>query len=364
MGLSVVEVAELLHEAVVASGRPAQPGSVVQRLLDSDSPGSFAYAREVTFEADEDAPVLPPHIGTAKIGEREIPRFGLGCMRLVSAGGVVKGEPVSAWGLPRSPEANRHALLNAALVSGVRYFDASRGYGAWPGAGERLLWEWLSPVSDRVLVASKVGYRRERSGAWSVDLDPAFIRREVDASIASFGGRVPVLYLVTRSTPTTPVVNRPDEILRSLEPLLEAQAVGQIGCLGLANTNAEDLEHLSRYASIGVVQNRFGLAMLREPSERAVFDACRERGLPFVAWGLFGEGAKPAPAPLPVIVKHATELEVSAEELTIAVLLAAAPHVVPLPGPGRRRTLESCLEGAALEIEPERLAVVLRELGA
>ena len=179
-GLSTVDGAALLWAAFSASGKRAAAGSIAERLLRSDSAGSFPYAQRQRYVPDDTAPVVSA--GTLVIGETRVSRLGLGCMRIVSQSAKIRGVEQNALGVPRSPEASRHALLTAIDVCGVRYFDVARGYGPWPGFGERLLHEWLSARAPDVMVASKVGYRRARDGSWAVDLDPAFIEDEVRAS--------------------------------------------------------------------------------------------------------------------------------------------------------------------------------------
>lgn len=357
-GLRVVEVSALLLEAHRLEGQRAPlPGSALQRLLDSGSAASLPFARTARFRPDTAAPTLDG-IGTVKLGKLRIPRLGLGCMRLVSQGGSVGGEQVTAIGLPRSPEASRHALLNAVRVSGVRMLDLARGYGAWPGAGERTLCDWFPSPRRGLIIASKVGYRRTPAGRWMVDLDPEFLRKELAGSRAQFGAPVALMYLVVRSTPATPVVNRPKQLARAFAPLLEAQRAGLVVSLGLANATADEVDAISQSGGLAVVQNRFTLHSLKDKHERAVFDLTWELGLPFVTWGVFGEGVQPRPAAPPAIVSAAEELGVSEEEVTLAALLATAPHVVPLPGPGRRATLDSCLRGAALKLPPATRATL------
>ena len=355
LGLSALEAAELLFHAFVASGREAAPGSIAQRLIDSDSGASFPYARYEPYEADALAPRLRD-IGTVKIGGYELPRLGLGCMRLLSSHGLVDGVAQTALGVPYSPEAARHALLTAIDVGGVGYVDVARGYGPWPGWGERLLLEWTRGASRAVLVASKVGYRRETSGAWLVDLDPAFIAAEVAASVRQFGGRVPLLYLVVKSTATTPVLNRPARLADAWAPLLEAKRQGLVEHIGVANVSVEELDELHAAGAVDVVQNPFTVASLQQPDDRAVLERCGALGIPFVAWGLFAEGARTAPPQ--AFVDVAAAVGATPEQLIIRALLAVAPHLVALPGPARRATIYSCIEGANLAVDDD----VLRQL--
>ncbi len=358
--LSSVEVAALLLEAHRKDPKKPKPrpGSVLSRLYDSESADSIPFAKEVPFEVDPAAPRLGG-IGTVTLGKAKVPRFGIGCMRLVSQSGYVGGEPVTAIGVPHSPEANRHALLNAVQGSGVRMLDVARGYGPWPGFGEGVLCDWFPLPRRGLVLASKVGYRRTVAGTWTVDLDSKFLRSELTASRRVFGAPVPLMYLVVRSTPTTPVVNRPKQIARALAPLVEAQKAGEIAAIGVANVTADEVDALRDAGPVSVVQNRFSLSGLRDPASRAVFDRCAKLGLPFVTWGIFGEGVQPRPAAPPAVRLAAEELGVTPEEMTIAALLASGPHVVPLPGPGRRDSLDSCLRGAVLKVTDRLLGALM-----
>jgi aryl-alcohol dehydrogenase-like predicted oxidoreductase len=364
LGLGVIEVAELLWEAFVTADVPAHPGSIVQRLLDSDSPGSFAYAVPYPYQPDRTAPVLEEAVGTVRIGAHDVPRLALGCMRLVSKDAVVEGELHNSLGIPHSPEAVRHALLTAVDVCGVRYLDVGRGYGPWPGAGEGLLRDWFAPrggpVDERVLIASKVGYAREPSGGWLVDLDPDFLDDEVHASAAQWGGPVPLLYLVASGTKTTPIVRRPDDIARCYEPLVLGQAKGRATSIGVANVTLAELDRLLAVGPVSVVQNHFSLAAFADPAERAVWQRCKDAGIPFVAWGLFGRGS---PRPLPAAASSAAASAAMSEaDFVIALLLSSAPNVVVLPGPSTRATIYAGIAAANLRIEPALVAGVLDEL--
>lgn len=369
--LTALDAAELLWRAFSTSRKRAAPGSIAEHLRGSDSAGSFPYAKRERYVADQMAPVVDA--GTVAVGDTWVPRLGLGCMRIVSQSATIRGVEQTALGIPRSPEASRHALLTAVDVCGVRYFDVARGYGPWPGFGERLLHEWLSARKRDVMVASKVGYRRENDGSWAVDLDPAFIEREVRASAAqfqgvrgaAFGARVPLLYLVARSTPSTPVFRpagfRARDIARSFAPLVEAQQRGDVAHVGVANVTLEELDVLRKEAPIAAVQNRFSLAALKDKAARAVLERCQEENIPFVMWGLFSE-AEPRPKPARAFAQAARALDVDESALTLALLLTCGPNVMVLPGASRRETLYASVEGASLKLDASLAQKLLRAL--
>src|SRR6478672_8922440 len=75
----------------------------------------------------------------------EVSALGLGCMGL-SFG---YGPPVD--------KQHGITLIRAAFDRGVTFFDTAEAYG--PGANEELVGEALEPVRDRVLIATKFGFK-------------------------------------------------------------------------------------------------------------------------------------------------------------------------------------------------------------
>ena len=75
----------------------------------------------------------------------EVSAIGLGCMGLSFAYG-------------QAPERKDSiALLRAAVDKGVTFFDTAEAYG--PFTNEDLLGEALQPVRDKVVIATKFGFR-------------------------------------------------------------------------------------------------------------------------------------------------------------------------------------------------------------
>src|SRR5580692_6103338 len=96
--------------------------------------------------------------------------LGLGMAALGRPGYITVGHGADFAG-GRTHEAMRsqaHAVLDAALAHGVRYFDAARSYGD----AERFLRSWLDArqiAEGSVTVGSKWGYVYE--AGWQVQAD-------------------------------------------------------------------------------------------------------------------------------------------------------------------------------------------------
>src|SRR5262245_8665409 len=105
-------------------------------------------------------------------GGLEVSALGFGCMGATSSYG------------PRPDRREMLALLRAAVARGGTFFDTAEVSG--PFINEELVGEALAPVRDRVVIATKFGFKIDPSGRrpWSgVDSRPAHIREVVEASL-------------------------------------------------------------------------------------------------------------------------------------------------------------------------------------
>src|SRR5215203_4951134 len=90
----------------------------------------------------------------------EVSALGLGCMSMSSGYG---------------PAANKQemiALIRTAVERGVNFFDTAEAYG--PFINEELLGEALAPLRDRVVIATKFGFKLDSDGG--VDSRPEHIK--------------------------------------------------------------------------------------------------------------------------------------------------------------------------------------------
>ena len=81
---------------------------------------------------------------TRRLGEFNVSALGLGCMGMNHAYGG-------------QPEAESIATLRRAVELGVTLFDTAEGYG--PYESEVLLGKALKSVRDRVVIATKFGFK-------------------------------------------------------------------------------------------------------------------------------------------------------------------------------------------------------------
>ncbi|MBX9471556.1 aldo/keto reductase [Microcella sp.] len=179
----------------------------------------------------------------------------------VSAIGLGTWQLGADWG--DVSEADAHAVLDAAVESGVTMFDTADVYG--DGRSEQLIGQYLRERPDaRVFVATKMGrrlpqvpenYSTENFRAWN------------ERSLKNLG--VETLDLVQLHCPPTPVYSI-DRVYDDLDQLV---AEGKIRHYGVSvETSAEALTAIARpnVASVQIVLNAFRLKPLDEVLPAAI----------------------------------------------------------------------------------------------
>ena len=106
---------------------------------------------------------------TLGINKLEVSAIGFGCM------GLSYG-----LGLPVDRQTGV-ALIRSAVDRGVTFFDTAEVYG--PFTNEDLVGAALAPVRDRVVIATKFGFKIEGGKQAGLDSRPAHIKEVADASL-------------------------------------------------------------------------------------------------------------------------------------------------------------------------------------
>ncbi len=189
-----------------------------------------------------------------KIGSLEVSLAGLGCNNF-------------GWRIDADGTA---AVVNAAIESGINFFDTADMYGA--GQSEEFLGRALKGRRDKVLIATKFGMNM---GEGKEGANPAYIRQAAEDSLRRLGTDYIDLYQLHRPDTSTPIA----DTLGALEELIKAGKVREIGC---SNFSAAELREASqikgpRFVS---VQNNYSL-LHREP-EAEVLPECQRLGMAFL----------------------------------------------------------------------------------
>jgi aryl-alcohol dehydrogenase-like predicted oxidoreductase len=166
------------------------------------------------------------------------------------------------------------AVVEAALESGVTFFDTAESYGGG-GGSERFLGEILEGRRDRIVIATKFAYAGDRGGA----------AENVHSAIAGSLERLRTdyvdLYYLHRPDPATPV----GETLRALDELVQAGTVRAIGCSNFSADQLAEADRVAREqgtARFTVLQNQYSL--LARDDEADLLPLCRELEVAYVPY--------------------------------------------------------------------------------
>jgi aryl-alcohol dehydrogenase-like predicted oxidoreductase len=189
-----------------------------------------------------------------KIGSLEVSLAGLGCNNF-------------GWRIDADGTA---AVVNAAIESGINFFDTADVYGA--GQSEEFLGRALKGRRDQVLIATKFGMKM---GEGKEGGKPAYIRQAAEDSLRRLGTDHIDLYQIHRPDPSTPIA----DTLGALEELVKAGKVREIGCSNFSAAQLREAAQIQgpRFVS---VQNNYSL-LHREP-EAEVLPECQRLGMAFL----------------------------------------------------------------------------------
>jgi aryl-alcohol dehydrogenase-like predicted oxidoreductase len=297
----------------------------------------------------------------------EVSALGLGCMGLSYAYG---GKP---------PEADSLRVLARAVELGVTFFDTAEIYG--PFENEILLGKALKPFRDRVVIATKFGFKLEPGATRpsGVDSRPGHIHEVCDASLKRLGVETIDLFYQHRVDPAVPI----EDVAGAVGELVKA---GKVRFFGLSEAGPETIRRAHKVHPVSALQSEYSL-WTRGP-ERTVLPVCRELGVGFVPYSPLGRGFlagagteldKLAPDDfrrnLPrwqpdaigqnrglveTLTMLAREKGRTPAQLALAWLLHQAPDIAPIPGTTKVPRLEENVAAAEVRLSADELAAIER----
>ena len=272
--------------------------------------------------------------------------LGLGCMGMSFA-----------YGPTDDTESLR--VLHRYLELGGNFLDTAEIYG--PFKNEELLGRFLGEIPrDRVVIATKFGFRIGPGGTRSVDSSPENVARACEGSLKRLGIDTIDLYYQHRVDPKVPI----EETIGAMAKLVSA---GKVRMLGLSEAGPDTIRRAAKVHPIAVLQSEYSL-WSRDVEKNGVLATCRELGITFVPYSplgrgfltgaiqkledldatdwrrtnpRFGEKAIQENLKLASTVKEiAREKAVTPAQLALAWVLAQGKDMIPIPGTKRVRYLE------------------------
>ncbi|HLT62769.1 MAG TPA: oxidoreductase, partial [Microlunatus sp.] len=264
-------------------------------------------------------------------GTTPVHRMGFGAMQLAGPG--VMGPPAD--------RDQALAVLRRAVELGVDHIDTSHLYG--PQVVNELIREALHPYPDGLVLATKVGARRDEAGNWLPADSPDELRAQVHDNLEQLD--VPTLDLVNLRVVTE--TQQPDDssIAARFEVLAELREQGMIKHLGLSNAGVAQLAEALTIAPVAQVQNAFNIVYR---DDAPMVARCAGTGIAYVPF--FPLGSAFGRLPLDRLSGVAARNGATERQVALAWLLHRAPCVLLIPGTASVAHLEQNVAAAGLTL--------------
>ena len=271
------------------------------------------------------------------LGRFSVSRVGFGAMQLPGP---------NAFGPPKDRD-EALAVLRRAVELGVNHIDTAQFYG--PNVSNELIREALHPYSKNLALVSKVGGRRDDTGAWLPLAEPADLRKDIEANLRTLG--VDQLAAVNLRLFES---EAPDELFDDqLSVMIAARDDGLIGGIGLSEITREHLLHALERTEIVCVQNAFNLM---HRASTPVLDECVARGIAFVPFFPLGAAFTGPNNPVlghELVRSTAERLGRTPAQVALAWTLSVAPNVLLIPGTSSVSHLEENLAVGDIELDDD-----------
>jgi aryl-alcohol dehydrogenase-like predicted oxidoreductase len=303
-----------------------------------------------------------------KLGHRnlEVSAIGLGCMGMSFGYG------------PAADKKDMISLIRSAVDRGVTFFDTAEAYG--PYTNEELVGEALAPVRDRVVIATKFGFKFGPKGEQvGVDSRPQHIRQVAEASLKRLRIETIDLFYQHRVDPEVPI----EDVAGAVRDLI---GEGKVRHFGLSEAGVKTIRRAHAVQPVTALQSEYSL-WWRRPEEE-VLPALEELGIGLVPFSPLGKGfltgridenttfdrsdfrsivprftpeARKANQALVDLLRQISDRKrATPAQIALAWLLARKPWIVPIPGTTKPARLEENIGAAAVELTPDDLRDIER----
>jgi aryl-alcohol dehydrogenase-like predicted oxidoreductase len=282
---------------------------------------------------------------TTFLGDKRINRVGYGAMQLAGPG---------VFGPPRDP-AEARAVLRRAIELDVDHIDTSQYYG--PDVVNDLIREALYPYPENLKLVTKVGWRRDETGAMLPAQRPEDLREGVEANLRSL--RVERLDLVNLRLGGTGHANA-IALEAQLLALEDMRKEGKLELIGLSNVDQAQVRLALEFVDVAEVQN--GYSILDRQDEEMV-EFARRHEIAYVPFFPLGSAFREGPAQLAAegeIVQVADKHGATAAQVALAWLLARYDRMLLIPGTSSLAHLEENMGAIDVELDVDDLIALDR----
>jgi len=296
----------------------------------------------------------------------EVSAIGLGCMGMSFS-----------YGPPKDTK-EMTDLLHAAVDRGITFFDTAEVYG--PFTNEVLVGEALSPLRNKVVIATKFGFDLSgdtRPGAAGLKSRPEHIKQAVEGSLKRLQTDVIDLYYQHRVDPNVPI----EDVAGAVKDLIQA---GKVKHFGLSEAGAQTIRRAHAVQPVTALQSEYSLWF--RDHEEEILPTIEELGIGLVAYSPLGKGfltgkidetttldstdfrstlprftpeaRKANQALVDLIGAIAERKKATPAQIALAWVLAQKPWIVPIPGTTKLHRLDENIGALAVELTPGDLAEI------
>jgi aryl-alcohol dehydrogenase-like predicted oxidoreductase len=287
----------------------------------------------------------------------EVSALGLGCMGMSFSYGMVHDEQEMI------------SLMHKAVDMGITFFDTAEVYG--PYTNETLVGKALSPIREKVVIATKFGFNLNPDGSpgWQgLNSRPERIRAVAEASLKRLQTDVIDLFYQHRVDPEVPI----EDVAGAVKDLI---AEGKVKHFGMSEAGVQTIRKAHAVQTVTALQSEYSL-WWRKP-EAEVIPMLEELGIGFVPYSPLGKGfltgkmtaetsfaSNDFRSQLPrfspeamqanqafvaLLESIAKEKQATPAQIALAWLLNQKPWIVPIPGTTKLSRLEE--NAGALHVE-------------
>ena len=294
---------------------------------------------------------------TRKLGNSnlEVSALGLGCMSMSFGYG------------PPADKQEMISLIRGAVERGVTFFDTAEAYG--PFTNEELVGEALAPMRDRVVIATKFGFKFDAGKQSGLDSRPGHIKEVAEASLKRLKVDVIDLFYQHRVDPDVPI----EDVAGAVKDLIQE---GKVKHFGLSEAGVQTIRRAHAVQPVTALQSEYSL-WWREP-EAEVLPMLEELRIGFIPFSPLGKGfltgkidentrfdssdfrnVVPRFTPenrranltfVDWLTKFAERKKATPAQIALAWQLAQKPWIVPIPGTTKRHRLEENIAATAIEL--------------
>jgi aryl-alcohol dehydrogenase-like predicted oxidoreductase len=280
---------------------------------------------------------------------------------------------------PAQDEQEMISLIRSAVDLGVTLFDTAEMYG--PFTNEKLVGKALSPIRDKVVIATKFGFDIDADGKplGGLNSRPEHIKEVADASLARLQTDHIDLFYQHRVDPNVPI----EDVAGAVKDLIQA---GKVKHFGLSEAGVRTIRRAHTVQPVTALQSEYSL-FWREP-EAEIMPTLEELGIGFVPFSPLGKGfltgkidetttfdstdfrntvprftpenRKANRALVDLIGNIAGRRNATPAQIALAWILAQKPWIVPIPGTTKLHRLQENVGAVSVDLTEADLQEIER----